>query len=203
MIEQGTKEWLSMRGGCVGASRIIDVMAKSKDGEAATRKNYKAQLIAERLTGQAQESFTSDAMKRGTELEPVARAMYEVKTGNFVDQVGFIIHPDIAYAGASPDGLIDSDGLVEIKCPNTATHIEYLKERKPPRNYMLQMQWQMECTGRKWCDWVSYDDRLPERLQMMIVRVERDQEMIDKIKVEVIKFLGEIDESIKQLEAIQ
>lgn len=203
MIEQGTKAWLAMRGGCVGASRIIDVMAKSKDGEAATRKNYKAQLIAERLTGQAQESFTSDAMKRGTEIEPVARAMYEVKTGNFVDQVGFIIHPDIAYAGASPDGLIDSDGLVEIKCPNTATHIEYLKERKPPRNYMLQMQWQMECTGRKWCDWVSYDDRLPERLQMMIVRVERDQEMIDKIKVEVIKFLEEIDESIKQLDAIQ
>lgn len=201
-MQQGTDEWKRARFGSVGASMIADVMAKGKTGEAATRKNLRAKLVAERMTGQSEDGFTSAAIQRGNDLEPIARAAYEIKSGNFVDQVGWIRHPDIAYTGCSPDGLVGDDGLVEIKCPNTATHIEYLKTRKPPREYLLQMQWQMEVTGRKWCDWVSFDDRMPEKLQLMIVRVNRDDEFLAEIRAEVSKFLDEVAQDIKELEAI-
>ena len=199
MTTQGSQEWLLERLGKVTASRIVDMMASTKSGEAASRANYRAQLVAERLTGTVQESFTNGAMQWGTDNEPVARAMYEVAAGVMVDQVGFIDHPTIRMSGASPDGLIDSDGHVEIKCPNTATHIETLLSGKAPSKYIKQMQWQMACTGRAWCDFVSYDPRMPEHLALFVVRVPRDDSAIKEISDAVALFLVEIDSTIEKL----
>lgn len=198
-MEQGSPDWLMARAGLVTASRISDVMAQIKTGEAASRKDYRAQLVAERISGNPSPSFTNAAMQWGTENEPFARAAYELKFDVTVDQVALIRHPEIVFSGASPDGLVDGDGLVEIKCPNTATHIKYCLAGKPPADYQNQMLWQMECTGRQWCDFVSYDPRMPEDMQMFVVRFDRDQERIDKIREEVIKFLGEVEAEIESL----
>lgn len=199
-VIQGSPEWFADRCGCVTASRISDIIAKTKTGPSASRVNYLAQLVAERLTGVVEPTFSSGAMQLGTDTEPLARAAYEIRTGEMVDQVGFILHPEIAFAGASPDGLINADGLVEIKCPNTATHIEYLRAGKVVEKYKPQMAWQMASTGRVWCDFVSYDPRLPERMQLFVVRYARDDEYIKGITDEVKKFLAEVDEAIKELE---
>lgn len=199
MMEQGSKEWIAARCGLVTASRINDVMAKIKTGEAATRRNYRAQVVAERMTGKPTESFTNAAMQWGTENEPFARAAYEMMTNLFVEQVGLINHPEIMFSGASPDGLVDTSGLVEIKCPNTATHISYVLSGSAPSEYQNQMLWQMECTGREWCDFVSFDPRMPEHMQIYIARFNRDQTRIDEIKKEVIKFLGEVEQEIEGL----
>jgi putative phage-type endonuclease len=201
-MNQGSPEWLQARCGLVTASRISDVLAKVKTGEAASRKDYRAQLIAERLSGKPAESFSNAAMQWGTETEPFARAAYELATDYMVDQVGLIRHPDIIFAGASPDGLINHDGLIEIKCPNTATHIEYALSGKAPAKYQNQMLWQMECTGREWCDFASFDPRLPSDMQLFIVRFERDQTRIDEMKMEVMKFLMEVEESIDKLRKV-
>ena len=203
MIEQGSQEWLQMRLGKVTASRIADLMATTKSGPSASRANYLAQLVAERLTGTVQESFTNSAMQWGTETEPLARAMYEVQTGVMVDQIGFVPHPFIKMAGCSPDGMIDDDGLIEIKCPNTATHIETLLSQKAPTKYMLQMQWQMACTCRMWCDFVSFDSRMPDRLSMFVIRVHRDDAKIKEISEAVEKFLAEVDSTIKKLKELK
>lgn len=202
-MEQGTPEWFAARAGKVTASRIKDVMAKIKTGEAATRRNYKAQLVAERLTGTAEAGFTNGAMQWGTDNEPIARATYETVYNVMVDQVGFVDHQTISMAGASPDGLIDFDGLIEIKCPNTATHIDYLLSRTIPSDYMLQIQWQLECTGRKWCDFVSFDPRMPENLRLLVIRVERDEKQIKQIMDEVICFLTEVNDIITQLSSMK
>lgn len=192
MIEQNTDAWFAQRIGLVTASRLNDVMATIKSGEASTRRNYKAQLVAERLTGTKAESYTNAAMQWGTDNEPIARAMYEVKTGRDVEQVGFIRHPSIEWSGASPDGFVD-DGLIEIKCPNTATHIDYILGGVAPTEYLNQMLWQMECTGRNWCDFASYDPRMPEDMQLFIVRVKRDDEKIAELRDGIVKFLCEVD----------
>lgn len=202
MIEQGSKEWLAARCGLVTASRINDVMAKIKTGEAATRRNYRAQVVAERMTGKPTETFTNGAMQWGTETEPFARAAYEVSHSVFVDQVGLILHPEIKFSGASPDGLVGDDGLIEIKCPNTATHIGYAIAGAVPSDYQNQMLWQMECTGRAWCDFVSFDPRMPDEMQLFCVRFMRDQKRIDEIKAEVIKFLGEVEDEISSLQHV-
>ena len=170
MIEQGTPEWFAQRMGKVTASRVADVIAKTKTGYSTSRDNYMAQLVCERLTWTVAESFTNAAMAHGTETEPLARAAYESKADVLVDEVAMISHPTIKRAGASPDGLVGEDGLVEIKCPNTATHIDTLLTQTVPGKYITQMQWQMACTGRKWCDFVSFDNRLPEELQIFIKR---------------------------------
>lgn len=198
-MNQGTPEWLQARCGLVTASRISDVLAKIKSGEAASRRDYRAQLVAERISGKPTESFTNAAMQWGTEHEPFARAAYELSTDSFVEQVGLIRHPEIIMTGASPDGLVSHDGLVEIKCPNTATHIEYALSGKPPAKYQNQMLWQMECTGREWCDFVSFDPRMPEDMRIFIVRFDRDQQRIDDMKDEVINFICEVEEEIQQL----
>lgn len=195
-IKQGSAEWLALRAGKVTASRIADVMmAKTTAGY----KNYMADLIVERLTGSKTESFTTSAMQWGVDNEPLARAEYEVKTGGFVDQVTFVEHPSIEMFGCSPDGLIGEDGLVEIKCPNTATHIDYVMADKPPAKYVPQMQCQLAVTGRKWCDFVSFDPRLPDGLQLFIVRLERDDEYIEKMEKEVKKFLDEVNQAVLKL----
>jgi putative phage-type endonuclease len=199
MMDQGTEEWFTIRIGKVTASRVADVIAKTKTGYSATRDNYMAQLVCERLTGQKGESFTNAAMQHGTDTEPLARAAYEAYADVLVDEVGFVPHPSIIMAGASPDGLVGDDGLLEIKCPNTATHIETLLSQSVPGKYNTQMQFQMACTGRQWCDFVSFDNRLPEELQLFVKRVPRDNEFIKQMEDEVVKFLNELDIKIAQL----
>lgn len=199
MHEQGTPEWLSERAGKVTASRMADLMAKTKTGYSASRANYMADLIAERLTGVPKQGFTNEAMRWGTETEPQARAMYELETGLTVLETGFIPHPTLEGCGASPDGLVGENGLVEIKCPNTATHIETLRGAAIDRKYVLQMHWQMICTGRDWCDFVSFDPRLSPAKQMMIQRVERNAELCEDITAEVTAFLAELNQTIEQL----
>ena len=200
MSEQRTPEWFAERLGKITASRIADVVGKTKSGSyGAARKNYMAELLCQRLTGQQEEKFTSAAMQHGTDTELAARAMYMLETGADVTKTGFIPHPSIAMSGASPDGLVGEDGLIEIKCPNTATHLEFLQSRKPKHEYLLQMQWQMACTGRQWCDFVSYDDRLPEKLAYRCIRIPRDDKLIAELEEEAVKFLTELDETVRQL----
>jgi putative phage-type endonuclease len=201
-MEQRTDDWFAARLGKVTASRVADVVAKTKSGYSASRENYMADLIVERLTGQKASSFSSAAMEWGTEQEPNARAAYSARTGELVEEVGFIEHPTIALSGASPDGLV-SEGIVEFKCPNTATHLEYLLAGKPPEKYVTQMQWQMACTGRPWCDFVSYDPRLPEHLQMLVVRIPRNEVRIIELEDEVRKFLAELDDKVKKLQELK
>ena len=198
-VEQGTPEWFAARLGNVTASRVADVIAKTKSGYSASRENYMAQLICERMTGTVAESYTNAAMQWGTETEPLARAAYESVADVLVDEVGYIAHPTIERAGASPDGLVGVFGLLEIKCPNTATHIDTLISEQVPTKYITQMQWQMSCTGRTWADFVSFDPRLPSGLQMFVKRVEFDAEYVAMLKEEVIKFLTELDAKISKL----
>jgi len=199
MMDQGTEEWFTIRIGKVTASRVADVIAKTKTGYSASRDNYMAQLVCERLTGQKGESFTNAAMQHGTETEPLARAAYEALKDVLVDEVGFVPHPTIDMAGASPDGLVGDDGLIEIKCPNTATHIDTLLSQTVPGKYNTQMQFQMACTGRQWCDFVSFDNRLPEELQLFVMRVPRDEVFIRLIEAEIVQFLAELDDKINKL----
>jgi putative phage-type endonuclease len=201
-MEQRTEEWFSARLGKVTASRVADVLAKIKSGESASRKNYKMELVVQRLTNKQGESFTNAAMEWGTEQEPFARMAYEAHTGTFVKEEGFVDHPTIEGFGCSPDGIV-GEGLIEIKCPNTANHIETVLENKAPSKYIPQMQCQMAVTGAKWCDFVSFDPRVPEDLQLFVVRVERDQEYIDAMEVEVKQFLSEVLDLFNQLKARQ
>lgn len=197
---QGSPEWLAARSGRVTASRINDVMAKIKTGEAAARRDYKFELVTEILTGQPTPSiFQNDAMKWGTEQEPFARAAYECAVGLLVDQVGLVLHPTIERGAASPDGLVGKLSLVEIKCPKTATHIGYMMDRGAPRQYQNQMLWQMACTERLSCDFVSFDPRLPKGIQLFMVTFKRDENRIREIESEVTSFLSEVDWIVSKL----
>lgn len=198
-IIQGSPEWFAARCGRVTASCVADVIARTKTGYGASRANYMAQLIAERLTGQVAQSFTNAAMQWGTEKEPDARRAYSFLADVDVVEVGFVIHPTISMSGASPDGLVGDDGLVEIKCPNTATHIDTLLGQTVPAKYVTQMQWQMACTGRDWCDFVSFDPRMPADMQLWLQRVERDDETILHLENEVSAFLAELDCKVSDL----
>jgi putative phage-type endonuclease len=195
-IIQGTDAWHQLRLGRVTASRVADIMAKTKTGVSASRQNYLIELALQRVTGTIEPTYTNDAMAWGTATEPQARVAYEVKTGNFVDQIAFVNHPTIEWFGCSPDGLVSNDGLIEIKCPNSATHWATIKDGKPPTKYLIQMQTQMAVTNRQWCDFVSFDPRMPERSQLFICRVERDKTMIDEIESEVMKFLSEVESEV-------
>lgn len=201
-MEQRSEEWFAARLGKVTASRVSDVVARTKSGYSASRANYAAELVCERLTGTKAAGFRNAAMDWGVATESEARSSYQTKTGNLVEEVGFINHPDILMAGASPDGFIDDDGLIEIKCPNTATHIENLFSNAHPEKYQNQIQWQLACTGREWCDFVSYDPRMPENMRIFICRVERNEEYINNLEKEVKKFLSEIDETVNNLKAL-
>jgi len=198
-MEQRSPEWYAARLGKVTASRVADVVAKTKTGYSTSRANYMAQLICERLTGVQGESYSSAAMQWGTDTEPLARAAYENHSGALVMETGLVPHPAIPMAAASPDGLIGGDGLVEIKCPITATHIETLLGQSVPGKYITQVQWQMACTGRKWCDFVSFDPRMPENMQLFVQRIERDNETISLLEREVMMFLGELDKKVGEL----
>jgi putative phage-type endonuclease len=198
-MEQRTEEWFKARAGKVTASRVADIIAKTKSGYSSSRDNYMAELICQRLTGAVGESFQNAAMAWGTNTEPLARAAYVSAKGTSVEEIGFVPHPTIENAGASPDGLIGEEGLIEIKCPLTNTHMNTILEQEVPTKYHVQMQWQMACTGRQWCDFVSFDPRMPEHMQLYIHQVERDQKMIDNLEAEVIKFLKDMDDKIAKL----
>lgn len=200
-MEQRSEEWFAIRLGKVTASRVADVIAKTKSGYSASRANYMAELVCERLTGQKGDFYQNAAMLWGTNTEPMARAAYEQRTGELVEEVGFVLHSSIANAGCSPDGLVGEDGLVEIKCPNTATHIDTLLSKEAPSKYMAQMQWQMACTERKWCDFVSFDPRMPENMQFFCIRVHRDANAIMDLEQEVEKFLFELETKLGRLTA--
>ncbi|WP_426126262.1 lambda exonuclease family protein [Pararhizobium sp. PWRC1-1] len=198
-IVQGSPEWLALRAGKVTASRVADVIAKTKTGVSASRAKYAGELIAERLTGQPAERFTNGAMAWGTEKEPDARKAYEFYRDTDVAEVAFVLHPTIADSGASPDGLVDVEGLLEIKCPETHTHIETLLNKAVPSKYVTQMMWQMACTGRKWCDFVSFDPRLPESMQFFCQRVYRDETVIAELECEVVVFINEVRGKVAKL----
>jgi putative phage-type endonuclease len=199
-IEQGSDAWRKIRLGKVTASRVADVVARTKSGPSASRANYLAELICERLTGVAVEGFTNSAMQWGTDQEPRARELYEFIYDCAVEQVGFVHHPLIDASGSSPDGLVGESGLVEIKAPNSATHIETLLSEKIPAKYQTQMQWQMACDPtRLWCDFVSFDPRLPADMQLFVKRLDRDDALIADLEKEVRAFLAEVDAKIAAL----
>lgn len=199
MMDQRSDEWFAARLGKVTASRVADLMAKTKSGPSASRANYMADLIVERMTGQKAEGFTSAAMQWGTDTEPQARAAYEFLTDAEVIEEGFVLHPAIADFGASPDGLIGDVGLLEIKCPNTAAHIETLLTGEVPGKYVTQMQAQMACTGRAWCDFVSFDPRMPGDMQLFVRRVARDDAFIAQMECEITNFLAELAQKLDAL----
>jgi putative phage-type endonuclease len=201
MLEQRSPEWFAARAGKVTASRIADLLAKTKTGWGASRKNYAAQLVAERLTGTVEQSFCSPAMQWGIDTECAARETYCQHMLCAVEEIAFIEHPKIGMAGASPDGLVGGDGMVEIKCPGTATHIETLLGGTIPEKYRLQMLFQMACAGRQYCDFVSYDPRLPETMRLFVQRLPRDDAAIADIEREVEAFLAEVDQTVDELRA--
>lgn len=199
--EQRSESWFSARAGKATASAIYKIMARTKTGYGADRANYMADLITERLTGVPASGFTNAAMQWGIDMEPMAREAYGLLIGEAPVEIGFVDHPTIAMSGASPDGLVGFDGLTEIKCPNSATHIATLRGAAIDKKYMLQMQWQMACTEREWCDFVSYDPRLPEEMRLHVRRVERDNALLAEIEAEVTTFLAEVDTAVAELRA--
>lgn len=199
MLEQRTPEWFAIRCGKATASRIADITARTKSGYSASRANYAAQLVAERLTGVPADSFSNAAMQWGVDHEPEAREAYCRHQLCAVEEIAFVEHPSIAMSGASPDGLIGDDGMVELKCPNTATHIDTLLGGGFADKYVKQALWQMACTGRTYCDLASYDPRLPESMRLFVQRVPRDDAAIATLEAEVVSFLGEVEDTVAQL----
>lgn len=200
--EQRSDDWFAARVGKVTASSLYKVMAKTKTGYGADRANYHAQLVAERLTGRPADSFSNSAMQWGIDQEANARLAYSELTGEPVVELGFVDHPSIDLTGASPDGLVGFDGLVEIKCPNTATHIATLTGANIDRKYLLQMQWQMACTERQWCDFASYDPRMPEEMRLHVRRIERDETLLAEIEAELLPFLVEVGVTVEKLSTL-
>lgn len=199
-LEQGSQRWREARCGLVTASRSADVVASTKKGdEAAARRNYRTELLCEILTGQPTEQYVTREMQWGADQEPFARAAYELERNVLVETCGFVQHPEIARFGASPDGLVGEVGLIQIKCPTTATHLSWILAGTIPLEHGPQMLAEMSCTGRDWCDFVSYDPRLPKRLQMFIRRFPRHQQLIEALEREVEHFNAEIDAVLAQL----
>lgn len=195
-IEQGTDEWFDIRLGKATASRFKDILSTIKSGESAARRNYRAELVVERLTGKPLDRFKTSAMEWGTDTEDLARMTYMLTTGNKVEETGFWEHPALE-AGASPDGLVGEDGLLEIKCKNLANHIETLRNGKMPKEHEAQVQGQMLMTNRKWCDFVSFAPELFENAQIMIVRIYRDDSYIKELEDQLEMFLKEVDTEVK------
>ncbi len=196
---QRSEGWHRARLGKVTASRMADLTARTKTSWSASRGAYLNQLPVERLTGQVAPTPLTPAMRWGVEQEHLARAAYSFRTDRDALLEGFVEHPDIPMSGASPDGLVGNAGLVEIKCPTTATHLETLSSSEVPAKHMPQIYWQTACTGRAWCDFVSFDPRLPEPLRLYIRRVELDQGVIDALQAEVTAFLQELEQRMVQL----
>lgn len=202
-IVQGSDAWKALRLGRVTASRVADATDLLKSGKpGAKRETYMGELIAERLTGLVVEKYQNDLMRHGSAMEPDARALYEFMRGIDVEQVAFVEHPTISMSGCSPDGLVGSDGLIEIKAPSTSTHVDTLLSQAIPEEYLKQIDWQMACTGRAWCDFVSYDPRLPPHMALFIKRRERDEVAVAALEAGVREFLAEIDAKVTTLNAL-
>lgn len=201
-MEQRSADWYEYRLGKVTASRVADVITKTKTGWGFKRREYAAQLISERLTGQKSDVFVSPAMRWGTEIEPQARAAYSLQSGLDVVELAFVDHPELIMAGCSPDGLVGLDGLTEIKCPTTATHLDTLEAGRFPADYYPQIQFQLACTGRDWCDAVSFDPRLPEQMRLFVERIDRDSAYIGELNAAVREFLTEVDARVAKLRAL-
>lgn len=203
-MDQGSPEWFAARLGRVTASRVADIVARTKTGYSASRAGYMAELICERLTGKpAADVYVNADMQRGTELEPIARAMYEITTGRSVHQVGFVVHPTLELAGASPDGYVDDDGLAEIKAPRPHVHLDYLESGKAPAKYQPQMAWQCICTRRSWCDFISYCEVMPDDLQLYVVRYTPEPAYLAEVEAEVVKFLAETEERLTKIQQLR
>lgn len=200
ICQQGTAEWLDVKRGKISASRIAEVLDfLKKGGEGASRRNYRQELIAERLTGRSEDHYVSPEMAWGSEFEPIARSAYEIATGEMVDTVGFILHTGFDFAGASPDGLVGNDGGIEIKCPKTTTHLKWLQVGTVPEEHQAQCLWNMACAERQWWDFLSFDPRLPEGLRSFIVRMERDERRIGEIEDQVALFHEEVEAACSAL----
>lgn len=197
--QQGSEAWRQARLGKLTASRLADSLAKTKTGWGASRANLMADLIAERLTGEPAERFVNAAMQHGTDNEPHACSAYAFATDAELSEVGFVDHPSIAMSGASPDRLVGSDGLIEVKCPLTATHLDTLLGGSVPGRYLTQIGWQLACTGREWCDFVSYDPRLPGKMRLFIRRVRRADCGVEDLEKEARAFLAELDAKMARL----
>jgi putative phage-type endonuclease len=191
--------WLKVRCGKASASRMADITARTKTGYSASRANYAAELVCERLTGASAESYTNAAMQWGLEKEPEALAAYELLYDVTCEPAAWIDHPQLAMSGATPDGFVGDAGLIEIKCPNSATHIETLQTERIAEKYVKQMQWQMACAGRQWTDYVSFDPRLPEPMRLFVKRVARDEAMIAELTREAESFLAEVAATVENL----
>jgi putative phage-type endonuclease len=203
MIEQGTAEWKAQRCGKATASRIADIIATTKTGVSASRANYEAQLICERLTGTVAEGYTNAAMQHGIDTEPQARAAYEFMHNVDVALAEFVDHPRVPMSGASPDGYVGDDGLIEIKAPQPAGHLETLLSRKVPTKYVTQMMWQLAVTGRQFCDYVSFNPSFPPHLQLFVQRVHRDEAVISELEKQVLAFLAEVDRKVALLQPME
>jgi hypothetical protein len=201
--EQGSALWQQARCGIVTASRCGDVIAMTKKGESAARRNYRTELICEILTGQPYPQYVSQEMQWGRDQEPFARAAYEMQRDLLVETCGFVLHPDIARFGASPDGLVGDDGLLQIKCPNTTTHLTWMLGGTVPVDHAPQMLAEMSCTGRAWCDFVSFDPRLPSHLQLFVRRFDRKDSLIASLESEVVHFNAEIAGMLRALPQAQ
>ena len=203
MIEQGSEAWRLLRVGKVSASRMADLLAKTKSGASASRAKYMAQLLCERMTGQPTEFFTTAAMQRGVDVEPLARQAYEAHNLTSVEQIAWVEHPTIPFSGCSPDGFVGEHGLIEIKCKEIHNHFDTILSDRIDPDHQAQMMWQMACTGRQWCDYVCFDDRAPEGLQLFIKRLERNEELIKQMEDEVRKFLKDLEDMIYKLNEIR
>jgi putative phage-type endonuclease len=200
-MEQRTASWYAARLGKLTASRIADALARTKSGWGASRANVRAEIVCERLTGVPTDCYTNAAMQWGIDTEPQARAAYEFLRDSTVELVAFVDHPRIAMSGCSPDGYVGADGLVEIKCPNTATHIETLLNESIPDKYRKQMLWQLACTGRTWCDFASFDPRVPPEMQLYVQRIHADAKALKDLETEALVFLDEAAEMERHLRA--
>lgn len=202
-IEQRTDAWWQSRLGSITASRLGDLMARTRSGYGASREQYLAELVIERLTGTRAPRFQSRAMEVGIEREAEARDFYAFMRGVEVEEAPFVSHPDVPMTGASPDGRVWDEGLIEVKCPQPAQHLRTLLGEPIARAYLLQMQWQMACDDRQWCDWISYSPDFPQHLSMVVRRVERDDDLIAEIRAEVEKGNAEIQDKLAALETLE
>ena len=206
LLEQRTEAWIRARIGKITASRCLDVCKmkqRKKKGaapeEACERRYYREELLVERLTGQPFPHYVTREMQWGIDQEPFGRAAYEMKHDVMVETTGFIVHPQLPYFGCSPDGLIGDDGLLQVKCPTTSTHLAYLLSGEIPLEHMPQMLGELACTRRTWCDFVSFDPRLPVHLQLFVRRFECEPRMLDLLERSVIRFNAELEELIGRL----
>ncbi len=200
-MPQGDEEWLQARVGKVTASRMGDMMAKTKSGWGASREQYAAELLSELINGKPYQGYVTGPMAQGILNEPDARVEYEFEKGVRVEEVGFIPHPNIHRAGASPDGYVGSEGLIEIKCMQPSGHVAVLRTLKISDSHIKQMQFQMACTGRQWCDYVAYNPNYNPPYRCWISRVYRDENLIRTLEDHTRIFLQELDLALADLRA--